>query len=118
MTLVEVMVAAMVLFVVVWGTVAFLVSARTTVERAGQERTAAEIAADQLERARAAGYGALTNGTANVVLDGTSYTWTLTVATAQADPADGNSVYKSIDMSVDWLTSSGRPVVVRTSMSP
>ena len=118
MTVVEVLVAVTVVTVVLFGAVAFLVNGRTRVELAGKQRTASQVAADRIERARALGYDGVKDDEGNVELDGTTYTWTLTVATALADPADSKSTYKIVEVSVDWPTSGNDPVVLRTAMSP
>ena len=118
MTLVEVMVAAAILVVVVFGAFSFVVSGRTTIEVAGQERTAVQIGADRLDRARAGGYDTLVDDGNAVTVDGTTYSWTLTVREMRADPGDPGSLYKQLEMTVDWSTSRGRPVVLRTAVSP
>ena len=117
-TLVELMVTVVILTAVVFGTVAFIVSGRTTVERAGQDRAAVQLATERLDRARAGGYDALAGGQGTVYMEGTTYTWIITVTTARADPADSNSIYKRAEITVDWPTSRGRPVMLRTAVSP
>jgi type II secretory pathway pseudopilin PulG len=116
MTVAEVLVAATILSIVVAGVVAFVIHARVTVERAAQKRTAAKIATERLEYARAGGYDALSNDAGNVIVESTAYTWTLTVTTALADPADSGSVYKQLQISVDWPTSDGGAVSACTAM--
>lgn len=118
MTLVEVMVAVTVLTVVVWGTVASMVSGRTRVEWAAKQRTAAQIALERLERARAVGFAALADSSGNLFVDGTQYSWVLTVAASLADPVDTDSTYKEVEVSVDWPTSQGQAVVFRTAVAP
>jgi len=118
MTLVEVIVAVTVLTVVVWGAVAFMVSGRTRVEWATKQRTAAQIALERLERARAAGFVALADNSGNLFVDGTQYSWVLTVASSLADPVDMDSTYKKVEVSVDWPTSQGQAVVFRTAVAP
>jgi len=118
MSLIEVMTAMVILAFVLTGAVAFVVSGRNMVEYAAKQRTAAQIGMERLEHARNTGYGAVANASDTLLLDGTSYTWTLTVTNAQADPADAGSSYKILEMSVDWPTSRNDPVVLRTAMSP
>ena len=118
MTLIEVLMAALILAVVVFGAVAFMMSGRSTVERAGKERMAVEIASERLERARAGGYDAIAAGEDEIVVDGTTYTWTLAVSEVRADPADPGSLCKHVEVTVDWPTSQGRAVVLRTAVSP
>lgn len=116
-SMVEVVVAIIILAVVVIGAVAFMATGRIGVERAAQKRVAAQIAADRLERGRSGGYAALANANGTVVYNGLTYTWTLTVTTAQADPADAASTYKIAECSVTW-TGAPAAVVVRTAVTP
>ena len=118
MTLIEVLVAVTIIAIVVVGAVAFVVNSRIAVELAGKRRTATQVAAERLERARGSGYAAVANAAGTLYLDGTTYTWTLTVFTVLADPADAGSAYKLVEVSVNWPTSDGSPVVLRTAISP
>jgi len=117
MTLVEVMIAVLILAVVAVGAVAFFLRGRMAIEHSACRRTAAQIARERLERARSAGYEALAGRTSTIVLDGTTYTSTLNVRNALADPADGLSHYKIADVSVDWPGAQSNPVYVRTAIS-
>ena len=117
MTLVEVMLAVVIIAIVMTGAVAFLVSGRGAVEYAAKQRTAGEIGTEQLERARALPYATLANDEGTLDLDGTTYTWTLTVTDDVADPGDTGSAYKILEASTDWPTSKNRPVVLRTAVA-
>lgn len=118
LTLIEVMVAILVLAAVVIGAAAFFSTGRGVVEQAAQRRTAAQVAKERNELARAGGYDALSSGSDDVTLDGVTYTWTLTVTAVRADPADSGSTYKQMSMVVDWPMSRGNPVTVPTAMAP
>lgn len=115
-SLVEVVVAIVILGVVVLGAVAFMATGRIGVERAAQKRAATQLAAERLERARSGGYSALANATGTATFNSVNYTWTLTVTTLQADPADANSTYKHAEVSVTW-PGAPAPVVLRTGVS-
>ena len=91
---------------------------RTRVEWAAQQRTAAQIARERLERARSLGYASLAKDKGQVFVDTTLYSWTLTVTSHLADPADGSTTYKQVEARVDWPTSLGQPVVLRTGVAP
>ena len=116
-SMVEVVVAIVVLAVVILGSVAFMATGHIGVDRAAQKRAATQVAAERLERGRANGYTALANANGTVVYNGITYTWTLTVTTVQADPADAASTYKQAEVSLTWP---GAPaaVVVRTAVTP
>ncbi len=119
MTLVEVLVAVLILTIVVWGAVAFMVSGRTRVELSNQERVAAQIGMEQIERARAAGYGAVGSyDTGTESVNSLVYTWTLTAVPTLADPADANSVYKEVEVNVSWSTGTLQSVTLHTGISP
>jgi len=118
MTLIEVLVAVTILTVLVWGTVAFLTNCRVSVERANQRRAAAQVAIAQLEEARAVPYAALDDDSGTTALNGTSYTWSLDVTETQADPADPNSLYKEMTVTVEWANDAGAPVVVASARAP
>lgn len=117
MTLVEVMIAVLILFVVVWGTIAFVTAGRVRAVHSGQRRAAAQLAAERLEIARGEGYSGVQAGTGEVTLDATEYTWTVTVANAIADPVDADSRYKAVEVEVDWPTSNGDIVVLRSAIA-
>lgn len=116
-SLVEIVVAIVVLAVVVFGAVAFMGAGRVGVERAAQKRAAVQLAHERLERARAGGYAGLVNASGTATYNSVVYTWTLTVTTLRADPADANSLYKHAEVSVTW-TGAPAPVVLRTAMTP
>jgi len=118
LSLIEVMVAVIVLGVVVIGAVAFLVAGRSTVERAAQQRTATQIANERLEIARAAGYAAVADDSGSVEMAGITYTWSLTVAAEPADPADAGSTYKLMEVTVNSPMSGSDPVVIRSAIAP
>jgi len=117
-TLVEVMVALIVLAVVVIGAAAFFAAGRGTIEESAQRRTAAQVGQQQLEIARAGGYEALADAEGTATVDGVEYSWTLTVTGALADPGDAESGYKQMCMVVDWPRSRGSPVTIETAMAP
>jgi len=117
-SLVEVMVSVVVLAVVVIGAVAFFAAGRRTVEFAARQRTATQIGQERLERARALGYAGVADDNGSVTVEDVRYTWTLTATPVLADPADSGSVYKTLEVSVDWPASDNHPVVVRSAMSP
>ena len=116
-TLVEVMIAVLILAVVAVGAVAFFLNGRTAIENSACRRVAAQLAKERLERSRNAGYDALADDSNAVVFDGTTYTWTLEVTSALADPADSLSGYRIVDITVDWPGSQDEPVFVRTAIS-
>ena len=118
LTLIEVMVAIVVLAVAVIGAAAFLAAGSRTVARASQQRTAAQVAHMKLEAARAGGYPALANSNGTETVDGIVYTWGIVVATTLADPADAGSAYKRMTATVDWPTSGDNPVIVESAMAP
>jgi len=118
MTLIEVLVAVTILAVLTWGTVAFLTGCRISVERANQRRAATQIAVAQLEQARTAAYAALVDTSGTTSLNGTTYTWTLDVTETLADPADPNSLYKQLAVTVDWPNDAGSPVVLVSARAP
>jgi len=117
-TLVEVMVALVVLAVVVIGAAAFFSAGRGAIEESAQRRTAAQIAQQQLELARAGGYEALAGAAGTATVDDVEYSWTLAVTMALADPGDADSGYKQMSIVVDWPRSRGSPVMVETAMAP
>ena len=117
-TLVEVTLAVVILAIVISGAVSFLVSGRCTVEYAAKQRTAGEIGMERLERARSLGYAALVDDEDTVDVDGTTYTWTLTVSDSLANPSDPGSAYKILEVSTDWPTSKNSPVALRSAVAP
>ena len=116
-TLVEVMFAVLILAMVITGAVSFLVSGRSVVEYSAKQRTAGEIGMERLERARVLPYALLADDEGTLDLDGTTYTWTLTVTDDVADPGDPGSAYKILEASTDWPTSKNSPVVLRTAVA-
>jgi type II secretory pathway pseudopilin PulG len=118
MTLVEVMVAITILTTVVWGAVAFATSGRTRVELANQERVAAQIALEQLERARGAGYDALDYDYGVVTINNTPYTWSLYAQEALADPGDADSTFKQVEVAVYWPVAGGQTFAMNTAIAP
>jgi len=102
MTLPEVMIAIVILGVLAWGTVALLVQGRTEVEKANHRRVATQLGLERIERAVTGSYSGLVDATGSVRLNGTNYSWILDTWTVQADPADVNSVYKQIELTVTW----------------
>jgi Tfp pilus assembly protein PilV len=117
MTLVEVLVAVVVLTTVVWGAVAFAANGRTRVELASQERAASQIAMEQLERARAAGYASVDYESGSTTLGGTPYSWSLYAWETLADPGDANSTYKQVEITVYWHTAGGQYVTMQTAIT-
>jgi len=117
-SLVEVMVSIVILAVVVLGAAAFFSTSRKTIERAAEQRTATQIASDRLEQARATGYATVDDDSGTVDVGDTSYSWTLTVTTALADSTDAESAYKQLEVAVNWATSGGDPVVIRSAIAP
>jgi Tfp pilus assembly protein PilV len=118
MTMVEVMMAVLILFVVFWGTIAFVTSGRVRAVHSGQCRTAVQLASERLEIARGQGYAGVQAGAGTVDLDGSNYTWTVSVANAIADPYDANSAYRTVEVTVDWPTSLGETVTLRSAIAP
>ena len=117
-SLVEVMVALVVLAVIVIGAAAFFSGGRGTIEESAQRRTAAQIAHQQVELARAGGYEALAGAGGTATVDDVEYSWTLVVTVGQADPGDADSSYKQMRIVVDWPRLRGSPVAVETAMAP
>ena len=117
MTLVEVMIAVLILGIVAVGSVAFFLHARVAIEQAANRRTATQIARERLERARNAGYSVVANAKSEVVVDGTTYSWALNVTDALGEPGDSGSAYKILDVTVEWIGSRNEPVLVHTGMS-
>ena len=118
LTLVEVMVAIVVLAVAIIGAAAFLAGGSRILSRASNQRAAEQVAHMKLEAARAGGYEALADSNGSETVDGVAYTWSIVVATALADPADADSTYKRMTATVDWPTSGGSPVIVESAMAP
>ena len=118
LSLVEVMVAVIVLTVVVTGAVAFMTSGRTKVVWAGQHRVAAQIGMERIERARAVGYSSLDYDSVSTTVDGTQYDWQLSASEYLADPADSNSAYKRIEVNVSWTGTGDDSVTLHTAVSP
>ncbi|MGD1001574.1 MAG: hypothetical protein ABSA67_12855 [Candidatus Brocadiia bacterium] len=116
-SLTEVIVAVTILTVVVWGMVGFLMNGRVLVERTGQGVIAAQIAEQQIDKTRSLAYASIatTNGTQTV--NGLLYTWVLTVTTAQADPADGNSTFRQTGVKVTWPTAPNADAVLYTAIA-
>ena len=118
MTLVEVLGAVTILTVVVWGAVAFMMHGRVRVEVANQERVAAQIAIERLERARAGGYSSISYDYGAVTVNSTPYSWSLYSRTKLADPDDAQSTFKEIEISVSWPNDGGRSVTMTTAIAP
>jgi len=118
LSLVEVLVACLILAIVVTGGVAFSTSGRTRVLRSGQQRAASQIAMERLERARAEGYDNVDYDCGAVTLDGTEYEWHLYAFPATADPADSESTYKVLEVWVSWPGSGNDSVVLYSALSP
>ena len=112
-----ILIAVLILGIVAVGSVAFFLHARVAVEQAANRRTATQIAAERLERARSAGYGAVANAKSEVTVDGMTYSWALNVTDALAEPGDSGSAYKILDVTVEWIGSRNEPVLVHTGMS-
>ena len=117
LSLAEVVIAIAILTALVWGAASFLVAGRVTTEKAGEQRKAAQVAMEQLERARQLPYASVVNANGTETVDGIVYSWTLTVTTAQADPSDSGSGYKQVKVSVTWPTPGTLPVVLSTGIS-
>ena len=118
LSLVEVLVAALILTIVVAGGVAFATSGRKRVLLSGQERTAAKIAIERIERARAQDYDSVDYDYGVITLDGTPYEWSLYAFQTTADPGDSDSVYKEIEVHVTWPGSGNDAVVLHSAISP
>jgi Tfp pilus assembly protein PilV len=101
-SLFEVVFAVTILTVVVWGTSGFLANGRMAVERTGETVIAAQIAEEHVDRTRDAAYAAIAGSNGTETVGGVVYTWVVTVTTAQADPADTNSTFKQIAVTVTW----------------
>ncbi len=101
-SLFEVMLALTILIIVVWGTAGFLSNGRMTVERSGMGVIAAQVAAEHVERTRNLAYTAMASGNGSETVNGTVYTWVLTVTNAQADPSDAGSTFKQIGVKLSW----------------
>lgn len=118
LSLVEVLVAVVVLTVVVTGAVAFMTSGRKKVVWAGQHRVAAQIAMERIERARAAAYDSLNYDYGDTTVADTRYDWSLYAVESLADPGDTDSTYKLVEVSVSWTGNGNEPVVLHSAISP
>lgn len=118
-SLAEAMIAVAILTIVIFGAVAFIQTSMTWVDKAMLLRTATEVAQDRLEQAKATAYASLTVGTTtgSTTISGQTYNWTLVVATAQADPGDAASTYKTIQCTV-VCAGTQQSVGVRTAVAP
>jgi len=101
-SLFEVMFALTILVIVVWGTAGFLSNGRMMVERSGMGVIAAQVAAEHVERTRDLAYATMAGGNGTETVNGTLYTWVVTVTNAQADPADAGSTFKQICVTLSW----------------
>jgi hypothetical protein len=117
-TIVESLVAVAVLVTAVWGMVGFLTGGRIMVERTGQGVIAAQVAQQQLDRARALAYASIASSTGTQTVGGIVYSWVLTVTGVQADPADANSGFKQAVVTVTWPTGAGAIVKINTGIAP
>jgi len=118
LSLVEVLVAVLILTIVVAGGVAFATSGRKRVVLSGQHRAAAQIAMERIERARALGYDSVDYDYGAVTLDGTQYEWHFYAFQTTADPGDSESVYKTLEVWVMWPGCGSDAVVLYSAMSP
>ena len=117
LTVAETVIAVAILVTLVWGAAAFFAGGRVATEKAGEQRKAAQVAMQELESTRDLPYGSVANANGTQTVDGVVYTWTLTVTSAKADPADSNSVYKQVKVSVTWPTPGTAAVVLSTGIS-
>jgi Tfp pilus assembly protein PilV len=116
-SLTEVIVAVTILTIVVWGMVGFLMNGRVLVERTGQGVIAAQVAQQQLDQARSLPYASVASSRGTETVNGLLYSWVLTVTTAQADPADGNSTFKQTGVTVTWPTAPNANAGLYTAMA-
>ena len=114
-SLFEAVMALAVLIVVVWGTAGFLGNGRMMVERSGMRVIAAQVAAEKVERARDTAYAAIAGSNGTETVNGTVYTWVVTVTNAQADPADPNSTFKQIAVALSWPARPNAATVLSTA---
>jgi Tfp pilus assembly protein PilV len=101
-SLFEVMFALTILIIAVWGTAGFLSNGRMMVERSGMGIIAAQVAAEHVDRTRDLAYAAMAGGNGTETVNGTVYTWVVTVTNVQADPADAGSTFKQIGVTLSW----------------
>ena len=117
-TLVEIMVAIVILAVLVIGATAFLHTGRSSVRTAECRRTAAQVANERKELAHGLGYAAVSAGDGIVTVDSVQYRWLTTVTPVLADPDDPGSTYKRVDIRVTWEGANADWVYVTTAVSP
>ena len=113
-TMVEVVVAMIILATAVFGAVACISNGRIFVERAAQQRAAAHVALARIEAVRTLDAPADDSGT--VTLDGTTFSWTLDVTSLTSDPADENSLYRQLSVTVSWSNDGNNPVLITSAM--
>jgi Tfp pilus assembly protein PilV len=86
-SLIEIMVAILVLIVIVMGSAAMIYQTGGSVQKSGNSRVAAEIVNDVLERARIIGYGNLVGSSTNLIVNGIPFTvQTIVTSTNHPDP--------------------------------
>jgi Tfp pilus assembly protein PilV len=116
-TLLEALVAVVVLSIVVFGAIAFMQTSALTVDKAMLLRTATQVAQDRLERTKALAYANMVNMSGTTVVAAQDYNWSITVTTSLADPGDAGSSFKTIHCSVT-CAGTGQVVLVRTAAAP
>ncbi len=116
-TLLEALIAVVVLSIVVFGAAAFMQAGAVVVDKAQILRTATQVAQDRLEQTKALAYASVVNANGTTTVSGQVYTWTITVTTAQADPGDASSTYKIIHCNVTH-SGTGQSVAVRSAVAP
>jgi Tfp pilus assembly protein PilV len=116
-TLLEALIAVVVLSIVVFGAAAFMQAGAVVVDKAQVLRTATQVAQDRLEQAKALAYASIVNASGTATVSGQTYSWTITVTTAQADPGDAASTYKIIHCNVTHA-GTGQSVAVRSAVAP
>jgi hypothetical protein len=116
-SLVEVMVAVTILTIVVWEMVGFLAGGRVLVERTGEGIIATQIGEEHIDRTRDVAYSSVANSNGTELVGGITYTWVLTVTTAQADPSDVNSTFKQVGVKVTWPTAPSASAILSTAIA-
>ncbi len=118
MTILEVLMAVLILTTVIWGALAFMLGGRTRVELANQDRVAAQVAMEQLERARAGSYDSLNYDGGSMAVDGIAYDWILFATPSLADPNDSDSIYKTVEVTVYCVGGGGQVITLHSAISP
>ena len=111
-TLIEVMVAVLIVTIVIIGGSLLFVAGRSQINQQKQYRAATYLAAQKLEELKADAYDNVVSDSNSVSLEGFSYTRSAVVE-------DVNSLYKKVTVTVSWgPTGNEHNVSLVTSVAP